>query len=317
VNIPYPKLCLALLVVAVAAAGGVTATIAHGNDPPATAKFHTVDFADVFQLEQGSGSSTSANIATGGTVTFANSSTEMHNVDFDIAGQTGVSCEQTAGGTASSSLRFPNTPTDGTWSGVCTFARPGTYSFMCDMHEGMTGTVVVGGSTAPPGTTTTASTTTATPPVETIPAGGTTTTPPPDPRSDPSSASTPAANTAGKPVAAARALSVRVGLTQRGSGVRGTISGARSSARVKVALSARRGAIGLAGKAATPVGIGELSALTTKNGTLAFVVKLNGKARAALAKHGRLALTVLVSAPPVTGAATPKAFRVVLRPVGG
>jgi len=181
---------------------------------------------------------------------------------------------------------------------------------MCDQHAGMTGTVVVSDPNAPPGTTT--PTVPATTPVETTPAVGTPTTTAPTTTSP---AGTPAPSTAQTPVANAKALSVRVKLVQRGSSVRGTISGARSSARVKVALTARRGALGLAGKAATPVGVGSIGALTTKSGALAFVVKLDGKARAALTKRGRLAVTLLVTAPTVTGTATPKAFRIVVRPV--
>ena len=83
---------------------------------------------------------------------------------------------------------------------------------------------------------------------------------------------------------------------------------------MKIALTARRGDLGLTGKAATPVGVGGLSALTTKNGALAFVVKLDGKARAALAKRHRLALTVRVSAPLVSGTAAPRVFKIVVRP---
>jgi plastocyanin len=311
VTLAQPRLRIALLVVALAAAGAMTASIAHGDDPPATATFKTVDGADVFQLVQGSGSSTSADIVTGGTVTFTNASIETHNVDFAAPGQVGVSCQQTAGG-SSSALQFPGLPTAGSWAGMCTFTRAGTYSFMCDHHAGMTGTVVVHDPAGPSGTTT-APTPTATTPVETLPAGGTTTTP--TATAPPPATGMPTPSVAQTPVADATALSFRVKLVQRGSSVRGTIGGARSSARVRIALTARRGPIGLAGRAAAPVGVGRLGALTTQNGTLAFVVKLDSRARAALAKRGRLAVTLLVTAPPVTGTATPRTFTIVLRPL--
>ena len=76
---------------------------------------------------------------------------ESHNVDVTVPAQGGVSCQQTLGGTSPSAARFPNVPTSGSWAGVCTFTRAGTYSFQCDQHEGMTGTVVVtdAGSTQP------------------------------------------------------------------------------------------------------------------------------------------------------------------------
>jgi plastocyanin len=293
--------------VAVVVAGGITAAIAQGDDPPSAASFKTVDGADQFQLVSGSGSATSANIVTGGTVTFANASVEMHNVDFNAQGQGGVTCQQTAGGSSPSALQFPGLPTAGAWGGVCTFTRAGTYSFMCDEHEGMTGTVVVTDVGAAPHVTTTP-VVTATTPVQTIPAGGTTTAP------TPVSSTTPAPSTAQAPVTIARKLSFKISLAQRGSQVRGVISGARSSERAKVALTARRGDVGLKGKVSTPVGVGSLSALTTKVGALAFAVKLDGTALAALAKRHRLALTVRVTAPTVNGTAHPRVFKIVVRP---
>jgi plastocyanin len=313
VTVAQPRLRIALLALALAAAGGMTATIAHGDNPSSTATFKTVDGIEVFQRVQGSGSSTTADIVIGGTVTFTNSSVETHNVDFDASGQGGVSCQQTSGGTASSALRFPNSPTDGSWSGACTFTRAGTYSFMCDEHAGMTGTVVVSDPAAPPGTTT-ATTPTTTTPTGTIPPGGTPTTTPPA-TTTPTAERTPTPSSAQTPTGNATALSVTVKLVQRGSSVRGTISGARSSARARITLMARRSALGLAGRAATPVGVGSIGARTTTNGTLAFVVKLNGKARAALARRGRLPVTLLVSAPSVTGTATAKTFKIVMRPL--
>lgn len=318
VGVMQSKFRIALLMLALAAAGGITATIAQGDDPPATAAFKTVDGADAFQLTQGSGAGTSANIVTGGTVTFANMSVETHNVDFEVQGQTGLSCQQTVGGPSPSSLRFPNLPTSGSWSGSCTFTKAGVYSFTCDHHLGMTGTVVVSDPGVAPGTTT-APVVTATTPVQTIPSGGTPTTPAPvatvptDTTSAPTSAGTPSASAAQTPAAAARKLAFKIVLAQRGSRVRGTINGARSSARVKIALTARRGDLGLGGKASAPVAVGSLSALTTKNGVLAFVVKLDGKARAALAKRHRLAVTVGVTAPSVSGPASLKVFKVVVR----
>jgi plastocyanin len=310
----------ALFVVGLAAAGGLTAAIAQGDDPPATASFKTVDVSDAFQLVTGSGAGSSATIVTGGTVTFTNSSVETHNVDFSTPPPAGVSCQQTVGGPSPSAGRFPSSPASGSWSGVCTFARSGTYSFVCDHHAGMTGTVVVHDPAGPPGTTTAAPVTTTTP-TQTPPPGGTTTTSAPAQTTATTTPATsmpvpPAAVAAQMPGAIVKALAVKVGLTQRGTRVRGTISGARSSSRVKISLTARRGDLGLRGKAATPLAVGGLSALTTANGALTFLVKLDGKARAALATRGRLAITLRVTAPTATGTLTPRAFRIVVRPLG-
>jgi plastocyanin len=309
------------LLLAVAAAGAFTATLAHGDDPPAAATFKTVDGVDHFQLVSGSGSATSAQIVTGGTVTFTNMSSEMHNVDFDQPAQGGVSCQQTIGGSASTSLRFPNFPTDGSWEGVCTFTRAGTYSFTCDMHPIMTGSVVVSDAgTTPPVTTTTptttpTATTPTTSPITTVPVVSTppTTTPTSSAPTSGTPSGTPSDTQT--PAKVVQALSVQVKLAQRGSVLRGAIAGARAGARVHVTLLARRSAIGLAGKPATLVGVGSFSALTTRTGTLGFVAKLNSRARSALAKHGRLAVTVRVTAPRTTGTLT-RTFAVVLRPVG-
>jgi plastocyanin len=311
---------IALLPILLACALGVTASLAHGDDPPSTASFKTVDVADMYQRTSGSGTATSANVVTGGTVTFNNASSEMHSVDFIPPAGGGVSCQQTVGGSSPSSLRFPNSPADGTWAGVCTFTKAGTYSFACDMHPHMTGTVVVTDAGAPP-VMTTAPTPTTTTPVTTTPAGGAPTTPTTTQTQAPTtSTATPAAgdtpSSAQTPVATKRALAIRVSVAQLGPRVRGTISGARSSARVRVALTAVRRALGLSGKAAAPVGIGSLSSLTTRSGTLTFAVSLNSKARAALAKRGRLSIAVHVTAPSVTGVATAKVFTVVVRPAG-
>jgi plastocyanin len=317
---------IALLPILLACALGITASLAHGDDPPSTASFKTVDVADMYQRTSGSGTATSANIVTGGTVTFSNSSSEMHSVDFIPPAGGGVSCQQTAGGTSPSSVRFPDSPQDGTWAGVCTFTKAGTYSFACDVHPHMTGTVVVTDAGAPP-VMTTAPTPTTTTPVTTTPTGGTpttpaTTTPTQTPTTSTSTPTpTPAAgdtpSSAQTPVATKHALAVKISVAQLGPRVRGTISGAKSSARVRVALTALRRALGLSGKAATPVGIGSLSSRTTGSGTLTFAVSLNGKARAALAKRGRLSIAVHVTAPSAAGVTTAKVFTVVVRPLKG
>ena len=303
------------LLVAVAAAGAFTATIAHGDDPPAAATFETVDLVHHFQLVSGSGSASSARIVTGGTVTFTNMSTEMHDVDFDQPAQGGVSCQQTIGGSAPTSLRFPDVPTEGTWAGVCTFTRAGTYSFACDMHPGMTGTVVVSDpGSAPPVTTTTSTPPTTSTPTTSVPIIGTPTTTtstapaapdPGTPSATPSQTPTPAT--------AVRTLSVQVRPAQRGAVLRGSISGARSGARVEVSLLARRGALGLAGRPAALVAVGGFSAPASRTGTLGFAARLDARGRSALARRGRLAIAVRVTAPGTTGTAT-RTFAVVLRP---
>jgi plastocyanin len=315
-----PRLRIALALLCLAAAGGMTAAIAQGDDPPAAATFKTVDGSNVFQLVTGSGSQTSADILTGGTVTFTNASVATHNVDFfTAAAQTAVSCQQTLGGSSPSPVRVPGSPASGDWAGVCTFSKAGTYSFTCDHHPFMTGTVVVHDPAGSPGTTTTPVTTTT--PAQTTPAGDppVTTAPATTPTASTPVTTTPSPVDAGvtqTPNATAKALSVRISLAQRGVRLRGTINGARGSARVRVSLTARRGDLGLRGKAGTPVAVGGLSALTTASGALSFLIRLDGKARAALVTRGRLAVTMRVTAPPVAGTPTARTYRVVVRPSG-
>jgi hypothetical protein len=305
---------IALVLVALGTAGGVTATIAHGDDPPATATFTTVDGPNLFHLMTGTGSATSADIVTGGTVTFQNSSVEEHNVDFQPPAGGGVSCQQTVGGPSPNALRFPNAPTDGTWSGVCTFSKAGTYSFACDMHPGMTGTVVVSDAGTTTATTTTPTTTTTTP-TTTTPVATTTpvTTTPVQPGAQTPSGTPAAALPDQTPAKTVKALSFKISVAQRGPRVRGTINGARSAGRVKLALTARRTDLGLEGKQSAPVAVGALSGLATATGSLAFSVPLNAKGKAALAKRGHLTLTLRVTAPSSSGVAVAKTYKVTLR----
>jgi hypothetical protein len=310
-----PSLRFTLLAL-VLVAGGSMATLAHGDDPPATATFTTVDGVNHFSLLSGSGSGSSAQIVTGGTVTFTNDSTETHDVDVS-ATQGGVSCHQTVGGTSSTALVFPDSPSTGSWAGTCTFTKAGTYSFMCDVHRGMTGTVVVtdAGAAPPtppvvtvpvttPVTTLPVTTIPITTPVTTIPATGTPTVP---------AAPSVAAAATQTPAAATKVLAIRLGAAQRGTRVRGTIGGARPDGVVQVALTARRSDLGLIGHAATAIAIGTLHVHATAGGSLTFAVPLAVRGRAALARRGRLAVLVRVTV--ATGAKPAiRTYRIVLRP---
>ena len=92
--------------------------------------------------------------------------------------------------------------------------------------------------------------------------------------------------------------------------MRGSINGAGSKARVQVALTAKRADLGLKGKTLAP--IGSLSAHTTSGGSLTFAVPLTARAKAALARRGHLTVTMRITAPPASGRATPRTFRITL-----
>ncbi len=80
---------------------------------------------------------TAAEVATGGTVEFKNTSGNPHLVAFENP-PAAPSC--------------PGVPAtaSGNWTGTCTFTQPGTYHFYCTVHPvQMTGTVTVTGPTGP------------------------------------------------------------------------------------------------------------------------------------------------------------------------
>jgi plastocyanin len=73
-------------------------------------------------------------VASGTTVTFVNQDTTVHNVDFTSI-PAGASI---AGGTPSGNLKQGNTYS-------VTLTTPGTYSYVCDFHGWMKGTITVTG----------------------------------------------------------------------------------------------------------------------------------------------------------------------------
>ena len=88
-------------------------------------------------LGAGSGanfSPTSLTVASGTTLTFVSDDTATHNIDFTVlpAGST------IPGGTPSSNLKDGNSYT-------VTLTTPGTYTFVCDYHSWMKGTIIVTG----------------------------------------------------------------------------------------------------------------------------------------------------------------------------
>jgi plastocyanin len=162
------------------------------------------------------------------------------------------------------------------WSGACTFAQAGTYTFVCTVHpEEMKGTV-------------------------TVTAGETT----PAPGSGPGA---PQPSAEGPLVEA-----LRLARKQHGKAVRGSlaISAAGVSGRLTVALEAKRSSLGQ--KRAGRVRVGRLSLPLASAGQVSFVVSLKAFARRALRERGRLPLTVKTVVAPPSGSATTMTRRVEL-----
>ncbi|HEY5045785.1 MAG TPA: plastocyanin/azurin family copper-binding protein [Solirubrobacteraceae bacterium] len=219
-----------------------------------------------------------------GVVTFSNSTAVPHGVEWRSAIK--PSCEEGPG-------KVPVGTTEaasGTkWSGKCTFSQPGTYLFWCTVHHAaMAGTITVNA-----GGTTTTTTTTSTPTTN-----GTTTIP---------LAETPPAS----PLVGTPSLRSR----QHGTSVRGSldVSPAGVGDRLEVDLFAGSASLAKA-KHTVRVRIGRFIRNSVPAGGQSFVVTLDGKAKRALKRHHRLALTVKITLVPFHGAATTLTRIVVMHP---
>ncbi len=192
-------------------------------------------------------SPSAATIGIGGSVTLRSTSTVVpHGVRW------------TGGPEAPSCTGVPVDQEKIGWSGDCTFAQPGAYTFVCTVHpEEMKGTITVSSS--------------GTPPVSPEPPGGS----PESPLQGPAS----------------RAL--KLVKSQQGTSVRGSValSPASSGGKLEVVLLAK-GSLMSAGSSA-PTRIGRLVRTRVKAGRVSFAVPLTSRAaRSALRSRKKLPLTV-------------------------
>jgi hypothetical protein len=173
------------------------------------------------------------------------------------------------------------------WSGTCTFSEPGVYKFESEGLFKETGyanidytkyEIVVEGSTTTTGTTGTTPTTTTT-----------TTTPPASPEST---------------LAGSGSQAVKVAKSQRGVSVRGSINltNAAAGGRLEVDVLAQSASLAKT-KHSTRVRVGRYMRSSLSAGKLSFSVKLNAKARRAIKRHHKLALTVEITLTPASGKA--------------
>jgi plastocyanin len=220
-------------------------------------------------------SPTQTSVAAGGVVTFSNPTAVNHGVEW-VGGPAKPTCDSgvPVGTTAAAA---------GTkWSGTCTFAQAGTYTFYCTVHgPEMTGTITV----SPDGTTTTTMTTTGAPPT-------TGTTPTPTPITEAHS---------GSPLVGGPSL----GANQHGTSVHGSLDVSQSGAgdRLEVDLLASGATLAKA-KHATRVTVGRFVRGSVPAGRQSFSVKLDAKAKRALSRRHRLALTVKIVLTSSSGVAT-------------
>jgi plastocyanin len=206
-------------------------------------------------------------VIAGNAVTFRNQTAVRHGVNW-INPPAKPVCDSTVPVGTTEAAAGTN------WSGACTFAQAGTYTFYCTVHgAAMSGTITVNpnGTTTPTTTPTTTMTTTATTPGE-----------PPS----------------GSPLVGGPSLHSN----QRGGFVKGSlnISEAGAGGRLEIDVFAKSASLARAGRA-TRVRVGRLVRSSLSAGKLSFAVKLNARARRALKRHRRLALTVRIVLMPVHG----------------
>jgi plastocyanin len=258
---------------------------------PMTGSFTTSDYAFT-----AAGGGTTVNIATDGTVDFSYpTGSSKHNVDFGTGPQP-TSCTLNGSDHAAP---IPTAATAPGWTGSCTFDTPGTYTFHCDLHTFMTGTIVVGSdatttttTTTPPGGSTTGTGTT--PDTTTMPMNM----PMPMPTTD-GSTTTQNGGTKPKPspLAGSSGSSIKIATTQGGRQVRGTIkvSAAGRGGHVIITVLASRSGLkhGSAhGKQLVTLASKRLNGL--RPGTAKFTVAVGGTGRRALTTYRRLATKVEV-----------------------
>ena len=169
------------------------------------------------------------------------------------------------------------------WKGSCRFDDPGTYRFVCGVHAGMTGRVIVRAAPTPTPTATGTATPSATP--TTDPTGTSPATPAP-------------AGTSPAPVAPA-ALKLTLARSQRSMRVRGAVEVDRAGSRLEVTARTNRR-------------VGRFVRRSAAAGSLVFSVGIDAKARKTLRAKGRLRLTVRVALTPPGGKALTRTMKVTL-----
>jgi plastocyanin len=191
------------------------------------------------------------------------------------------------------------------WKGSCTFAKAGTYIFWCTVHHSeMTGTVTVNAAGATTATTTTTTQpTTSSGPVATTPSGS----------GGPGSGSTLGAPPG--PLAGTALTAIKLPSRQRGRAVHGSVevSPVGAGGRLEVELLAARASLASASRPRT-VPVGRFVRAALAPGTARFSVVLGARARRALVRHRRLALSVRIVVRPLSGAAVTVLRSVLLKP---
>jgi plastocyanin len=206
---------------------------------------------------------TTAEVGPGASVVFQNTTSTPHGVEW------------TGGPEVPSCSGIPISKGEANWKGTCTFTRAGVYTFRCYVHPTeMIGSVTVAATT----------TTTYTAPPNTGSTGGS---PGAGGGSQPE-----APLSSGGPTSLLAGSAVTLASSQRGRSVRGSldVSQAGAGGRLEVDLLAKSASLASAAQASA----GKLVLSGVHAGKVSFSVPLNARARAALRRRHRLALSARI-----------------------
>jgi hypothetical protein len=216
-------------------------------------------------------------------VTLSNHTAVEHGVHW-VAGPETPACSGIPVGTTSATK-------GANWSGTCTFAKPGTYTFYCTVHgPEMTGTITVNAS----GGTTVE--------MPSMPSTGG-----PSPSTGTGGGSHPggpgsSGGGGGSPLAGGSAA-LKLASGQHGPSVHGSIdvSSVGAGDRLEVALLASGASLAKVHRPSS-VRVGRYVRSSVRAGVVSFAVPLTARGRSALHRRGRLALTVRIVLTQAAGA---------------
>jgi plastocyanin len=216
-------------------------------------------------------------VAAGGTVSLSNPSEVKHGVEW-VGGPSTPSC--TAGVPVGASAAASGVK----WSGSCTFATAGVYTFYCTVHgAAMSARVTVGEV----GGTTTTSTTPTSPGTG---SGGSA----PAPEAGGAPVMTPLGSS-GSLLSASAARAIKLAPGARAATIRGTVglSALAAGGHLEVQALVRRGS--------RLVRVGRLERSRLRAGSVSFTLPLDAGAARSLRAHHRLAVTVRLALVPLQG----------------
>jgi plastocyanin len=293
------KLTLVAIAVALGALAVILPAVAGSETSPTVT---AVNSTGPYSEQVHSWSPPHVTLSPGGSVTIANPTAVPHGVRWIGPPATPV-C---TGGVPVGTTEAASGPE---WSGSCTFAQPGTYTFYCTVHgAAMSGTISVASAGGePPGTTTTPTT----PAGSTGTGGGATGQP---------GASVPGGSQPGlgaSPLLGTASKALKLAPLQHGDAVHGSlaVSPAGVHGRLEIDVQAKAASLARAGRGGQ-VRVGKLERRSLAAGTVRFAVALNARARRALVRHGRLAVTVEIVLTPIAGKPARLQRSVVVRPAG-